>query len=373
MFSHIFINQFKIILKKKSLIFWTLIFPIALGTFFNLAFSNIDESEKFDTIDIAVVNNEEFNTNENFKDLISALSTEEKIFNSQYVNLQEAQDLLNDNKIKGYILVEDKIKVFVKENGISQSIIKSVVDNFHQVSSAINHIVLDKQDLKNLVMEDLNKDYFNDVSNEKISFIVTYFYTLIGMSCLYGGIFGINAVIDSESNLSKKAARINVSPIHKLKLLLISLLIAFIIQFTEILILLGYLNYILKVDFGTQTLPLIILAIAGTLAGISLGALIGLSNKKNEDTKVGILISVTMSLSFLSGMMISNIRELIDQNIPILGQINPVTMIMKALYSLYYYDDLNIYFQNLFSLLIFTFIMITTSYVILRRKKYDSI
>ena len=84
-------------------------------------------------------------------------------------------------------------------------------------------------------------------------------------------------------------------------------------------------------------------------------------------------MSVTMALSFLAGMMIKNMRELVDKNIPILGQINPVSMITKALYSLYYYDDLNIYFQNLFSLIIFTFVMITISYIILRRKKYDSI
>lgn len=371
--SHIFINQFKICLKKKSLIFWTLIFPIALGTFFNLAFSNIDESEKFKTIDIAVVNNEKFNENESFKELIRALSTDEEIFNPQYVNLEEAKSLLDNNKIKGYILLEEKIKVFVKENGLSQTIIKSVVDNFYQVGSAVNHIILDKQNLKNLVMEDLNRNYFKDVSNEKVSSIVTYFYTLIGMACLYGGVFGINAVIDSESNLSKKAARVNVSPVHKFKLLLVSLVVALIIQFTENLILLGYLINILKIDFGNQTLPLIILAGAGSFAGISMGVLIGLSNKKSEDTKVGILMSVTMALSFLAGMMINNMRELVDKNIPILGQINPVSMITKALYSLYYYDDLNIYFQNLFSLIIFTFVMITISYIILRRKKYDSI
>ena len=202
--SHIFINQFKICLRKKSLIFWTLIFPIALGTFFNLAFSNIDESEKFKTIDIAVVNNEKFNENESFKELIRTLSTDEEIFNPQYVNLEEAKSLLDNNKIKGYILLEEKIKVFVKENGLSQTIIKSVVDNFYQVGSAVNHIILDKQNLKNLVMEDLNRNYFKDVSNEKVSSIVTYFYTLIGMACLYGGVFGINAALIVNLILVKK-------------------------------------------------------------------------------------------------------------------------------------------------------------------------
>lgn len=373
MFLHILTNKLKIIFKKKSMIFWTLLFPIALATFFNLAFSNLDTAEKFSIIDIAVVNNENFNNNESFKYVIESLSLDENIFATKYVDLEEAKDLLEDNKIKGYISVEDEIKIYVKENGISQTIIKSVVDNFYQINSAVNHIILDKKEIKNLIVEDLNLDYFNDISNDKVSPVVIYFYTLIGMVCLYSGFFGINAVNESESNLSRKASRLNVSPIHKLKFLLISLLVAFIIQFLELLLLFGYMIYILKVDFGNQILPVLVLAAIGTLAGISFGALVGLSNKKSEDAKTGILSAITMLLSFLSGMMIIDIKYLIEQNIPILARINPVTMITDALYSLYYYDNLDKYFYNLFSLIIFTFVMVTVSYVILRRKKYDSI
>ena len=55
------------------MIFWTLFFPLALATFFNLALSNIDSEEKFKAIDIAVVNNEKFNKDSNFKYLIESL------------------------------------------------------------------------------------------------------------------------------------------------------------------------------------------------------------------------------------------------------------------------------------------------------------
>ncbi|MDD2207991.1 MAG: ABC transporter permease [Bacilli bacterium] len=373
MFFHIFINKLKILLKNKSMIFWTLFFPLALATFFYLAFSNIDSNEKFTEIDIAIVDNEQFQNNVDFKHLMASLSNEENIFNTDYVNIDVAKKLLEDNRIKGYILVEDEINVYIKENGISQTIIKSVIDNFYQINSAVNHIFIEKQEITNIILADLNQNYFNDISNDKISSTVTYFYTLIGMVCLYGGFFGVNALNESESNLSKRAARLNVSPIHKLKFLLISLLVAFIIQYMETLILLSYVVYILKVDFGNQILPIIILTANGTIAGISFGAIVGLSNKGSENTKTGILVSVTMLLSFLAGMMIGDIKYLIEKNIPLLAKINPVNMITDALYSLYYYNNLDKYFSNLFSLIIFSFIMITVSYIILRRKKYDSI
>ena len=80
-----------------------------------------------------------------------------------------------------------------------------------------------------------------------------------------------------------------------------------------------------------------------------------------------------MACSFLAGMMLAEMKYIIAKNVPILGKINPVTMITDALYSLYYYSTLDRYWYNIISLAIFTVIMIVISYVFIRRKKYDSI
>ena len=53
MFYHNLKYSIKILLKNKVLIFWTFAFPIILGTFFHMAFSNLVSSEKLDIIDIA--------------------------------------------------------------------------------------------------------------------------------------------------------------------------------------------------------------------------------------------------------------------------------------------------------------------------------
>ena len=55
MFFHNYKYSLKTLFKNKGLIFWTFLFPIILGTFFNLAFSNIENSEKLSIIDIVVV------------------------------------------------------------------------------------------------------------------------------------------------------------------------------------------------------------------------------------------------------------------------------------------------------------------------------
>ena len=63
MFWHNFKYTLKTLLKNKSLIFWTFAFPILLATLYNMAFSNIEKSEKLSIIDIAIVSSDEFENN----------------------------------------------------------------------------------------------------------------------------------------------------------------------------------------------------------------------------------------------------------------------------------------------------------------------
>ena len=74
MFKHLFINKLKILLKNKSMLFWTLAFPFVLGTFFYLALGNIGEAFEMKIIPIAVVDNEGYQNNEVLKSVILGLS-----------------------------------------------------------------------------------------------------------------------------------------------------------------------------------------------------------------------------------------------------------------------------------------------------------
>lgn len=101
MFMHIFVNRIKIMLGEKLLIFWTLIFPIVLGTLFYMAFSNLSSAEKFEVIEIAIVEETKTEENSNFKTMMDSLSKEDenKVFNITYVDKDKANSLLVDGEI----------------------------------------------------------------------------------------------------------------------------------------------------------------------------------------------------------------------------------------------------------------------------------
>ncbi len=381
MFKHLFINKMKVLLRNKSMLFWTLIFPFVLGTFFQLALSNIGEDYEFNAINIAVVDNEEFNSNESFKNVIAGLSKEgeNKLFETKYTSEDEANELLNSGDIDGYIILKDNNnpEMIVKENGINQTIIKYALDEYLQMSSTIYEVIkYSPESIYNGTMNSIfeEKSFTEDVTEENIDFSINYFFTLIAMTCLYGSLIGLEVIKDSEANLSKKGARVCVCPVSKIKIILAGLLAGYIIQLVALGLLFAYLIFVFKVNFGNEVIPTIVLAMVGCLAGTSLGAFVGVSNRKSEGFKIGILIAIIMTCCFFSGMMgVQSVKVFFDESLPLFAKINPVNIITDGLYSLFAYDTLDVYYNCLARISIFSLVFIILTFLFVRRKNYESI
>ena len=213
----------------------------------------------------------------------------------------------------------------------------------------------------------------NNISSDNLSYIMIEFYTLIAMAALYGGVISMFITNYKLANMSAVGKRTSITPIHKGSMLLGSLLASYFVQLIGIGLLFLYTIFVLNVDYGSNLLLVILLALVGSLAGLALGVFVATIFKTNENTKMGILIAFTMLCSFLSGMMGITMKYVVDKNIPILNIINPASMITDGFYSLYYYDTLDRFYFNLISLIIFSALMIFISYSGLRRQKYDSI
>lgn len=393
MFMHNFKYAFKTLFRNKMLIFWTFAFPIILGTFFNMAFSNIENSEKLDIINIAIIDNEEFKNNEIFKEAFKNLSDEEnadRLFNTKYVTEEEAKKLLEEDEIVGFMsLEENKLKIIFKSSGIDETIFKYVTEEIMQTTEIVQTMAGDKIK-KEMMSGSYNVDYekiyknaleivqnqeanIENISSNHLSYTMIEFYTLIAMACLYGGILGMATINQNLANMSNNGKRVSVAPTSKGRVVLSSVLAAYITQLIGLALLFIYTIFVLKVDYGTNLPLIILLGMVGSLAGLSMGLVVGTVFKTNDNVKTGIIISVTMLGCFLSGMMGITMKYIIDKNIPIINKINPASMITDGFYSLYYYDTLDRYFFNIASLIVFVAIAILISYFSLRRQKYDSI
>ena len=390
MFLHNFKYALKIIFRNKSLIFWTFAFPIILGTFFKLAFNNIEKGETLSTIDIAIIDNQEFNDNQFYKEAFNQLSTgKNKMFNTKYTTLENAKKLLSDEEITGYlVLSNDVINITVNSSGINETIIKTVVDeintNKNMYETLINKEIedefksgntnIDYKDIYNKVTDKIISDVkLNDISNSNLSYTMIEYYTLIALTILYGGTISLYMVNKTLPNLSEVGKRVNTSSLKRSTILFSNLLASYVVQLIGLCILFIYCVFVIKADFGDNLSLIILLSLIGVFAGLSMGVFIGVNVKASEGAKSGILIGITMLFNTLAGMTGVTLKYVIDKNIPIINKINPANMITDGFYSLYYLNGMNRYFFNIMSLIIFSIVLLRFSLKKLRRQQYDSI
>lgn len=395
MFFHNFKYTLLTLFKNKMLIFWTFAFPIILGLFFNMAFSNIENSEKLTVIDIAIIDTSEFKNNELYQETFKSLSTSDtKLFNIKYVDLDTAKELLENKKITGYITFTDSANIVVNSSGINETILKTVVDELLERELIIKNIITEKietgvmnnptvlnnfEEFKNNIYQEvlglINEDFtnINDISPNNLSYTMIEYYTLIAMTCLYGGILGMWSINRCLANMGNIGKRISVAPTKKSNVILSSALAGYIAQLIGLLILFLFTIFVIKVDYGDNLLLVILLALIGSFTGLSLGIMIASILKSGEDLKIGLMISITMLGCFLSGMMGITMKYIVDTNVPIINKINPASLITDGFYSLYYYDTLNRFFINIISLIIIAIILLGISIISLRRTSYDNI
>lgn len=395
MFFHNFKYALKTLIKDRMLLFWTFAFPLILGTFFQMAFSNIENSETFDSIPIAIVDNEAFHNNSILKETFKELGeeNENQLFTINYTTKEEAEELLNKKEIDGFLLVEENPQIIVSSSGINETILKYVVEEIVESEKIIKNVVsfesakyiteqttneeiakiMTKVKEEVLKMQQERNPNIKDETSSNMSYTMIEFYTLIAMTCLYGGILGMVVINHLLPNMSNNGKRVSISPASKGKLILSSVLASYMVQLFGLALLFIYTIFVLKVDYGNHLVFLILLSLLGSLAGLSLGIFVASVFKVSENTKTGIMISITMFWCFLSGMMGITMKYIIDTNLPILNKINPASQITDGFYSLYYYPTYERFYWNCIGLLVFSCCLLFISSIYLRRQKYDHI
>lgn len=381
MFS-IYRNRIKVLFRQKSLLFWSMLFPILLGTFFGKCIGDAYTGDNHDTVDIAIINEQKDETQyKNFVQVFENLkfSEETDMFDiTQDKTYDEAVKLMNDGKLSAVVVFGDQIKMYVHTSGISQSITKSVIDSYIKVQKTVNNVLqVNGGDISSIDIESLSKsgDFVknSDEMNGDVDPVLGYFHALIAMTCLFAASLGHKEMTDMQANQSTKGARVCISPVKRYKLIIGSFSAAFTFQVIADVILMLYLVYALNVDFGSRIGYVVLTLIVASLNGLFLGSMISAFVKGAEDTKMSMISAVTLTSCFFAGLMFNVMKYVVATYIPFFQYINPATLITNALYSLYYYNTLDKFYLNIGLLSIFTVVMAVVTCIKARRAQYASL
>lgn len=372
-------TRFRVLIRDRANLFWSFIFPLCLGTFFFLGFGNLLDNTHFEQINLYIASDY---TDEQFVKVMEEIKIDDDTFLFK-VNQDFSKDALEQyltaNAITGYLFVENNsIYYRINENGMTQTVTKSVLDQYIQTRNVILEVASTNPEKIESIQQSLsnNKNYLETIRSKRqtsTNAMYIYFYALIAMTCTYGCFWGIKLVNDTQANQSNLASRISIAPTHRLKIIISYSIASFLLHFAGCLITFFYLNFGLGVNFG-DNIPMIVLVIfVGSLCGIAFGAILSSLIKIKGSQKEGIISMITLALNALAGLMFPDLKYLISKYLPVLGYINPSALITDALHSLHYYEGLGHFYFYISLLSVLTIVFIACAYFFMRGSRYDSV
>jgi ABC-2 type transport system permease protein len=364
-------------LKNWHTLFWIIVFPpLILGNLFHLTIGNLGSQEIFHSIPVAYVAEE--GADEYFPTLLATLEkSDSKLIKVTTTTKKNAEKLLTEDNVVGIFFNGSARSLMVKQEGIKESILSAIVDEYEQKRSAIERIALHHPQNLQATLErietEVNMITDTNITTGNMDNTSNYFYALIAMGCLYGSFLGVDCAIRFKANLSYLGARRMVATVNRFTILFSDVCAQCLLQISSSILTLFYLIYILKVEIQAPMLLIFPIISLGSIVGVLTGMCIGALGRSSSTMKSMFAVTFTLTECFLSGLMVSGMYHLIAQKMPIINRINPAALIVDSFYSLSIYDTYSRYIQNILSLLIVAALLCIGSYFAVRRERYASI
>ena len=402
----------KLHFREKSQLFWLFAFPIILATMFNGMFGNIAESYELRTIDVVVVDNDDWRASPGAQTLVDGISsdadgdhikadsddgaTPKLITATKTSSVQAANQLLSDGKAQGALSVDGEGKLQLAISQATQSSVTDVMASSGSLDISLtvlgnivnlynrntNVVVNTAQHNPSALLDDAftgsigsSSGFTKEIqlTNFKPSSTARYYYALLGMAAMMAMSFAVNAVSMAQANLSALGIRRSVAPLPKLQLLA-GFLSSWICSFLSLTMAMLYIRFGCQISLGGREWAGLCACLMASFATSAFGTLIGALPGIPTGAKQGLCTALACILSLFSGLYGSFAMDLSDQiaqHAPILSTLNPAQQVTNLFYDILYYDSFQPFLTTVGVLAAMSLVWLAMATVLLRRQRYE--
>ena len=408
----LFVHTVRMLLRRRDVLIWVVLFPLALATLFQIMFSNFDEYYRVEPASCVVVDDENYRSPQAmfFREMLNAVSEhgdDQVLSVSMVATPDEGRAAVLAGDAAACITVDSEglpsmqvspLSVSSTTGSLDQSIVRAVLDQYRQTYAEMKQTFTalplaqgmqvapsqegfeslaatpGMQEAASAFMSDAVKTQQVDVLRVESSSTIRYFYALMGFASLMSITVTICAVSATRANTSAVGARRQVAGVSPAKQMAVTMAASFVAVFGCLLLAFAYMRFVLGVEFGGRD-GLAVVAIATcALMSTALGAAIGAIPNIPTPGKEGLATGITCLCALFAGLYGEPSMQLADQiaqHAPWAALINPAAQAANAFYDLTYYDSLAPFFWTMCVLLVMAAAFFAVAAVLMRRQNYE--
>ena len=408
----LFVHTVRMLLRRRDVLIWVVLFPLALATLFQIMFSNFDEYYRVEPASCVVVDDENYRSPQAmfFREMLNAVSEhgdDQVLSVSMVATPDEGRAAVLAGDAAACITVNSEglpsmqvspLSVSSTTGSLDQSIVRAVLDQYRQTYAEMKQTFTalplaqgmqvapsqegfeslaatpGMQEAASAFMSDAVKTQQVDVLRVKSSSTTRYFYALMGFASLMSITVAICAVSATRANTSAVGARRQVAGVSPAKQMAVTMAASFVAVFGCLLLAFAYMRFVLGVEFGGRDGLAIVAIAACALMSTALGAAIGAIPNIPTPGKEGLATGITCLCALFAGLYGEPSMQLADQiaqHAPWAALINPAAQAANAFYDLTYYDSLAPFFWTMCVLLVMAAAFFAVAAVLMRRQNYE--
>lgn len=375
----VFSHQVLRLLRDKTLLVWTLGFPIVLSFIFMVQFSNLEEAYEASPMGFGIVQDEAYRAAPGLDALVERISADDAdphlITRVTHSTASEAEAAAKRGDTNGYLAVENGEPVLhVTQKGDAQEslrVLRVVMDSYTQTRAEHEALVEAGTPPEQVASLQAGHGFTQSVSvtPAPVKPATRYYFALLAFASGMGTTVAMIAVQGIMAT-SPLGARQTMAGLPRWKVLTATFAASWVCVLACLLIAFAFIATVVGVDFGPH-LPLCLVAIGvASLMSSAAGAALGTFGRLG----VGMVSAITCLLSLFTGLYGPGAQSLADSvecSTPLLAQVNPLWQASRCFYGLLYYDSLEPFARSCAALLGMTCLFLTIALIRARRMNHE--
>ena len=344
----VFSHQVLRLLRDKTLLVWTLGFPIVLSFIFMVQFSNLEEAYEASPMSFGVVQDEAYRAAPGLDALVERISADDAdphlIARVTHSTASEAEAAAKRGDTNGYLAVENgEPLLHVTQKGDAQEslrVLRVVMDSYTQTRAEHEALIEAGTPPEQVASLQAGHGFTQSVSvtPAPVKPATRYYFALLAFASGMGTTVAMIAVQGIMAT-SPLGARQTMAGLPRWKVLTATLAASWVCVLACLLIAFAFIALVVGVDFGPHA-PLCLVAIGLTgLMSSAAGAALGTIRRMRID----MVIAITVLLSLFTGLYgpgAQSLADAVERSAPLLTRANPLWQCAHCFYGLLYYDSL---------------------------------